>query len=237
MSNASPIRVLILHRDPVARAGLSVACGMYSDLEVLGASAPLDGETSLTLLQRHFASEVIVADYLTGVALARQVALHARSPGSPKVIVIAGVDREWEIRTALGEGVRGYFLVGCALDELAIGIRLVHRGTRYLSPEVAARLAESVSLEALTAREEDVLRLLVEGLSNKAIGRQLAIAVGTVKSHLKSAFDKLDVVSRTQASAVVQRRGLLRQPRRSAQGDDAAQLTESRARADRVLAG
>jgi DNA-binding NarL/FixJ family response regulator len=67
-----------------------------------------------------------------------------------------------------------------------------------------------MSVEPLTAREEQVLRLVVAGLCNKAIGRQLGIAVGTVKSHLKSAFEKLDVQSRTQAAAAVERRGLLR---------------------------
>ena len=106
---------------------------------------------------------------------------------------------------------RGYLLVGCSLDDLAAGVRAVHRGARHLSPQVAARLAESISIEPLTAREEEVLRLVVEGLCNKAIGRRLGIAVGTVKSHLKSTFDKLNVESRTQAVAVVERRGLLRQ--------------------------
>ena len=131
--------------------------------------------------------------------------------GSPKVVILAGIDREWEIRSALSRGVRGYLLVGCALDELADGVRAVHRGARHLSPRVAARLAESMSVEPLTAREEEVLRLVVEGMCNKAIGRRLGIAVGTVKSHLKSTFDKLDVQSRTQAVAAVERRGLLRE--------------------------
>jgi DNA-binding NarL/FixJ family response regulator len=129
----------------------------------------------------------------------------------PKVLVIAGIDREWEIRSALERGVRGYLLVGCSLEELMEGVRVVHRGARYLSPQVATRLAESISLEPLTSREEEVLRLVVEGLCNKAVGRRLGIAVGTVKSHLKSTFDKLKVESRTQAIAVVERRGLLRQ--------------------------
>lgn len=143
-------------------------------------------------------------------SVARPVPWSARfekKPGPPFV----GIDREWEIRRALEHGVRGYLLVGCALDELAVGVRAVHRGARHLSTEVAARLAESVALEPLTAREEQVLRLVAEGLCNKAIGRKLGIAVGTVKSHLKSAFDKLDVESRTQAVAAVERRGLLRQ--------------------------
>jgi DNA-binding NarL/FixJ family response regulator len=161
--------------------------------------------------ERFGGADVVVADYSQGVACAAEYAGRGARCGSPKVVVVAGIDREWEIRCALELGVRGYLLIGCSLEELAEGVRAVHRGARHLSAQVAARLAESMSLEALTSREEEVLRLVVEGLCNKAIGRQLGIAVGTVKSHLKSTFDKLNVESRTQAVAVVERRGLLRQ--------------------------
>ena len=84
---------------------------------------------------------------------------------------------------------------------------------------MAGRLAESLALEPLTGREEEVLELVVQGLCNKAIGKRLGIAVGTVKSHLKSAFDKLDVESRTQAVAAVERRGLLRRSRLAMEAD------------------
>ncbi len=155
----------------------------------------------------------MVYGYSQGVALAETFAGRSSRTMGPKVVVIAGIDREWEIRSALERGVRGYLLVGCSLEELVEGVRVVHRGARYLSPQVATRLAESISLEPLTSREEEVLRLVVEGLCNKAVARQLGIAVGTVKSHLKSAFDKLRVESRTQAIAMVDRRGLLSQQR------------------------
>jgi len=195
------IRISVLHRDPIAHAGLSVAFRSRSDFEVC--------ESHDSPLIR--AADVVVADYSQGLALAESVARRQKPSTGPRVVVIGGIDREWEIRTALERGVHGYLLVGCSLEELAEGVRAVHRGTRYLSPRVAIRLAESVSLDPLTSREEEVLRLVVDGLCNKAIGRRLGIAVGTVKSHLKSAFDKLNVESRTQAIAVVERRGLLQQ--------------------------
>jgi DNA-binding NarL/FixJ family response regulator len=200
VSLSKPIRILVLHRDPVAEAGLSVAFNHRSDFEVHAAR----DERACTV-------DVVVADYPQGVACAAEFAGRGALCGEPKVVVVAGIDREWEIRCALELGVQGFLLIGCSLEELVEGVRAVHRGARYLSPQVAARLAESISLEALTSREEEVLRLVVEGLCNKAIGRQLGIAVGTVKSHLKSTFDKLNVESRTQAVAVVERRGLLRQ--------------------------
>lgn len=192
------IQIRVVHADPIAQAGLAAAFSRYPDLEVR------DGPPRPELDR---CAQVVVADYANGVALASRYARDFSS--SLKVVVIAGIDREWEIRTALERGVRGYLLGGGPLDELAAGVRAVHRGARHLSPHVAARLAESVSREALTAREEEVLRLVVEGLSNKAIATRLGIAVGTVKSHLKPIFDKLQVQSRTQAVSMVERRGLL----------------------------
>jgi DNA-binding NarL/FixJ family response regulator len=204
---SNPIRILVLHCDPVAEAGLSAAFNNRSDFEVLRARE--SGPSSTV--------DVVIADYSQGVACAADCSGRGPLGGAPKVVVVAGIDREWEIRCALELGVRGYLLIGCSLQELVDGVRAVHRGTRHLSPQVAARLAESISLETLTSREEEVLRLVVEGLCNKAIGRQLGIALGTVKSHLKSAFNKLNVESRTQAVGVVERRGLLRQSYEPAQ--------------------
>jgi DNA-binding NarL/FixJ family response regulator len=214
MSPTVRIRVLVLHRDPVAHAGISVAFNNRSDFEVSRAD---DGALP--------AADVVIADYSQGMAMAETTDRRSHWTG-PKVLIIAGMDREWEIRTALERGVRGYLLVGCSLEELVEGARVVHRGARYLSPQVATRLAESISLQPLTSREKEVLRLVVEGLCNKAIGRCLGIAVGTVKSHLKSTFDKLKVESRTQAIAVAERRGLLQLSQQGAR--DAARSSSTR---------
>ena len=210
MSTAHRIRVLVQHCDPVAQAGLSATFSRYADLEVQSPVAETGDTPSLPGTPGRCLADVVVADYSQGVALALQ---GGRSPDRgnwPKIVIVAGNDRECEIRSALQRGVHGYLLAGCELDELVAGVRAVFRGARHLSSQVAARLAESISVEALTAREEQVLRLVVDGLCNKAIGRRLGIAVGTVKSHLKSTFDKLSVESRTQAVAAVERRGLLR---------------------------
>jgi DNA-binding NarL/FixJ family response regulator len=199
MAPTQRIRVVVRHQDPVAHAGLSMAFNSHSDFEVWGSHDPV----------APVAPDIVIADYSQGLELAQSLAGRGGHSVGFKVVVIAGIDRECEIRSALARGVHGYLLVGCSLAELVDGVRSVHRGARYLSPQVAARLAESISLESLTAREEEVLRLVVEGHCNKVIGRRLGIAVGTVKSHLKSTFDKLNVGSRTQAIAAVERRGLL----------------------------
>jgi DNA-binding NarL/FixJ family response regulator len=220
MSLTNRIRILVLHRDPVAQAGLSVAFRAHADFQVQESHYSADRDRS-SQSDRAYSADIVVTDYCQGVRLAEEMARRGNRLLGTKVVVVAGMDREWEIRSALELGVRGYLLIGCSLNELVEGVRVVHRGARHLSPQVAARLAESISLEPLTSREEEVVRLVVEGLCNKAIGRRLGIAVGTVKSHLKSAFDKLNVESRTQAMAVVERRGLLRQaPDQESEGAD-----------------
>ncbi len=210
MAYANRIRILVLHADPVARAGLSSTFGKYPDLEVVNNADEADEEGWSLPLPVSCSADVVVADYESGVELAAKGSRRPGTGDSFKIMVVASSDREWEIRRALERGVRGYVLVGCALDELARGVRAVHRGLRHLGAQIAQRLAESMSGEPLTAREEEVLRLVVEGMGNKAIARHLDIAVGTVKSHLKGVFDKLGVDSRTQAICAAERRGLLR---------------------------
>jgi DNA-binding NarL/FixJ family response regulator len=205
MATSSSIRVLVRHADPVARVGLVSTFRGCADFTVVDEQAP--AALPAMVRPRAAAADVVVADYDSARALVGQ----ARAGVGPcdKVLVLSGTSREWEIRSALESGVRGFLVSGCGLDELALAVRAVHRGQRYLSPPIAAQLAEILSAEALTAREEEVLRLLVEGMGNKSIARRLGIAVGTVKSHLKSIFEKLHVSSRTQAIHTAERRGLL----------------------------
>jgi DNA-binding NarL/FixJ family response regulator len=209
MAHANRIRILVLHADPCARAGLSTIFARYPDLEVVNDEDESGEDCGLLHGAPCNRPDVIVADYVHGIELASQGSRRAGAVDGFKIMIVASSEREWEIRSALEHGVRGYALFGCALDELASGVRAVNRGVRHLSPSVAQRLAESLSGEPLTGREAEVLRLVVDGMGNKAIARRLDIAVGTVKSHLKGIFDKLNVDSRTQAICATERRGLL----------------------------
>jgi len=211
MSLIDRIRVLVLHDDPIAQEGLAAAFRRYPHFVLQDGSDAPGSVGSHVGRSAHWSVDVVVANYQHGVAIAAEEKRQGGLGAAPRVVVVAGIDREWEILNALECGVRGYILSGCALDELADGVRAVHRGARYVSPKVAARLAENMAAEALTAREEEVLSLVVAGLCNKSIAKKLGIAVGTVKSHLKATFHKLNVVSRTQAIAAVERRGLFRQ--------------------------
>ncbi len=95
------------------------------------------------------------------------------------------------------------------LEALMDSIRRVHAGETCVPVDLAAKLAERVSGETLSAREIDVLKLMAKGKSNKEIGSALFISEGTVKSHVKAIFAKMNVISRTEAVASATRRGLI----------------------------
>lgn len=219
MSFVHPIRILVLHDDPILGVGLSAALAKYADFEVLDSERPLDPQPPAWRAGSDRGAHVVIADYDHGVALAELAAARSHASRSPRIVVVSRSDREWEIRSALASGVHGYLLADCAIEELAAAVRAVHQGERHFSAQVARRLAESLAGEPLTAREEEVLRLLISGQCNKAIATRLLITVGTVKSHVRVIFGKLNVESRTQAIAAAQRRGLLKEaPQRSFEG-------------------
>jgi two-component system NarL family response regulator len=126
------------------------------------------------------------------------------------IIVLTTFDHDEDIYAGLRAGAKAYLLKDVQPEELFSCIRAVHAGEAYLQPKVAAKLAQRVQEEPLTEREEQILKLLAEGMSNRAIGVVLHITESTVKSHLKSLFVKLDVTSRAEAIALAARRGLVK---------------------------
>lgn len=200
MQDTDEIRVLVFHADPLVAVGVFTTFAQQAGFDPVPALA-ISGDAP---------ASVVVADYDQGLRFAAgdvppALGSHARA----HVLVLTPRQSEREIRHALEHGVRGYMDLGCALDELLCATRTLHRGLRYLGSGAAERLADSVAGPSLTERETDVLRLLAEGHGNKTIAMQLAIAPGTVKSHLKTIFQKLDANTRTEAAAVADRRGLL----------------------------
>jgi DNA-binding NarL/FixJ family response regulator len=95
------------------------------------------------------------------------------------------------------------------MEDVLSVIRSVHAGRKHIPPEVAARLAEHLYDDHLTARELDVLRLIRDGNRNKQIADHLAISENTVNFHIKNLMDKLQANDRTHAVTIALRRGLL----------------------------
>ena len=126
-----------------------------------------------------------------------------------RIIVQTTYDTDEDIYQAVRAGARAYLLKDAPLDELLTVIRKVHADERCIPPPLAAKLASRMSEKALTSRQIDVLKMIARGRSNKEIGADLFISETTVKTHVRSIFGKLNVMSRTEAIAAANSRGLI----------------------------
>jgi len=127
-----------------------------------------------------------------------------------RIIILSTYDTEEDIYQAIRAGARGYLLKDARRADVLDAIRRVHAGEALLRPDLTAKLAQRVTVDALTDRESAVLALVADGMSNREIGSEIHVEESTVKTHLKSIFTKLHVMSRTEAISVAMRRGLLR---------------------------
>lgn len=201
------IRVLLADDHSLVRRGLAAIINMEDDATVVGEAG--DGEEAVALWRR-LRPDVTLMDLrmprLEGVQAIRQI--RAEDPAAA-IIVLTTFDHDEDIYAGLRAGAKAYLLKDVQPEELFRCIRAVHAGEAYLQPKVAAKLAQRVREETLTDREVQILELLAQGKSNRAIGQALFITESTVKSHLKSLFAKLDVTSRAEAIALAARRGLI----------------------------
>jgi DNA-binding NarL/FixJ family response regulator len=205
---ADKVRVLIADDHVTVREGLAAMIGRQPDMRVVGEAA--NGRDAVELWRKH-RPDVGLLDLrmplLDGVAALEQI---RREDASARVVMLTTFDTDNEISRAITAGAKGYLLKDAQREELLECIRKVHGGETCIPPSLVAKLAAGMSSEALTGRELDVLGLLALGKSNKEIGANLYISETTVKSHLRSIFTKLNVLSRTEAITAASRRGLVR---------------------------
>jgi two-component system, NarL family, response regulator LiaR len=207
------IRVLLVDDHQVVRQGLRAFLQLQPDVEVVGEAG--GGEAAVAAAASEM-PDVVLMDLVMpdgdGVAAIR--ALTGAAPGA-RVLVLSSFADDERIFAAMQAGAAGYLLKDVDPDALAEAIREIHRGRPVLHPDVAARLMRRVAdpagpaAEALTPREREVLRLVVEGYANKQIARRLAITEKTVKTHVSSILQKLGVADRTAAAVLAIRQGLV----------------------------
>jgi len=203
------IAVRIVHHDPLLAAGLHAVLAADPEIDIVDAP---DANGHVCHLHDAGANvDVLVADYEHGLRQAAKPRASAVRDGvaEARVMVFTSRDSESEIRHALQAAVHGYLVQGCSADETVCGVKSIARGVKYFCPTVAQRMANSIAHEVLTGRESDVLSLLFDGLSNKSIARELDVAVGTVKTHLRAILAKLGANSRSHAVSLAAERGLL----------------------------
>jgi DNA-binding NarL/FixJ family response regulator len=201
------IRILIADDHSVVREGLVSLVKRKSDMVVVAEAS--NGREAVELWKEH-RPDVTLLDLrmpeLDGVGAIKEI---RELDENAHIVVLTTYDGDEDIYRAIKAGAKAYLLKDTARDALVETVRRVHAGETYLPPQLAAKLAERVSGQALSPREIDVLQRMAVGKSNKEIGAELFISEGTVKTHIKSIFSKLDVVSRTEAVAVATRRGLI----------------------------
>ena len=207
-----PIRVLLADDHPLLRAGVAQSLAESGKFEVVGEAGTADEAVRFA---RELRPDIALLDISMpghGLAAARQI--HAEAP-EIALVVLTVSEADDDILTALKAGARGYVLKGVGSAALVEILESVAKGESYVSPSLAARLltemhdaeprgpASSGPLSTLTPREEEILRLVAQGLSNKEVALQLALQEKTVKHHMTRILNKLHVRNRTEAAILL----------------------------------
>lgn len=212
------VRVLIVDGQAVTRAGLHRLLESYPDLQVIGEAADDVQAVSETL---ELGPQVVLMDAqlpngqsLDALRQIKQLNLDT------KVLLLSTQDREEILYETLRAGADGYVLKDIAPDELAQAVRTVAGGEVLIQPQLAGKLLSrfgkqgrggygETRYDALTAREQEVLRLLARGLRNKEIAARLSVSERTVNFHLANIYQKLNVSGRTEALSRALEQGLI----------------------------
>lgn len=223
-----PVRVMLVEDHAVVREGLKALLQAEKDIVIVGEAE--SGEDVLEIAARTN-PQVVVMDLrlkkMSGVEATR--ALRESFPGL-KVIVLSMYDEEDMVMRALRAGAAGYVLKKAGVAELVKAIRFVAQGEAYLDPVIARRLVDRLQKEGaagergktkegpeLTPREQEILLLIAQGLTNVEIARRLYISVKTVQTHRANLMQKLGVHDRVELVKYAFKSGLLSLER---EGDD-----------------
>lgn len=216
----SKIRVLLADDHPVVRAGVRTLVTTQPDMDVVGEAG--DGAEAVELAER-LRPDVLILDLsmprLGGLSAIRFIA--AKAPDT-RVLVLTMHDDPTYLRQALAQGAAGYLVKKAADIELVAAIRAVRRGETYVHSALTSALVEMAvepsaerkaaapdRFETLSAREQEVLRLLVRGHTNQQVADALAVSVKTIETYRARLLDKLGLRTRAELVQYALDRGLL----------------------------
>jgi NarL family two-component system response regulator LiaR len=201
----------------VVRSGLSAFLLAFDDLELVGEAS--NGAEAIRQVE-NFKPDVILMDMVMPEMDGATATHHIRQKHPDvQVIALTSFKEDRLIHRALEAGAIGYLLKNVAAEELANAIRAARTGRPTLAPEAAQALIDTATAPAntgfvvghdLTARELEVLALMVKGLNNSKIAERLVVSPSTVRFHVSNVLSKLNVASRTEAVAVALQHNLVR---------------------------
>ena len=222
------IRVLIADDEPMIRAGVRAVLATDPEIEIVAEAA--DGHDAVELARRHRPAVAILDIRMPRINGLDAAAEMRRSVPATSVIMLTTFGEDDYILQALGGGAAGFLIKSGEPEELIAGVRAVAEGAAYLSPKVAARVVAHLAatgagaragrrsdarhrIDALTAREREVLAFLGSGLSNGQIARRLHVVEGTVKAHVSSILGRLGVDNRAAAAVMAHEAGIVPPPK------------------------
>lgn len=212
--NTPSLRVLIVEDDPMMQLGLEQSLMAHPQLEIVGqAEDGYLGVQAALQLQPDLVVMDIGLPRLDGIAATQQI--KAALPNT-HVVMLTSHTTETEIIAALSSGADAYCIKGASVERLLSAIAAAVEGATYLDPQIARRVIDhlkppspSGNTANLSQRELEVLKLMVEGLSNPEIAEKLYLSPNTVKTHVRGIMNKLAVDDRVQAAVVALRSGLV----------------------------
>ena len=211
-TGADAIRVMLVDDHAMVRDGLKVFLSNYADIRVVAEAE--DGAEAVALAERARPDVVLMDLLMPGLDGPAATERIRKARPEAQVIALTSFVEEELIRRTLRAGAVGYLLKDVNPARLAEAIRAAHRGRPTIDSAAAQALARGATEgptpgSDLTAREREVLALLVEGATNDEIGRALCISAATVRLHVSHILSKLDASNRTEAATIAARHGLV----------------------------
>ena len=212
------IRLVIADDHAVVRKGLTGLLESADDIEVVGSAT--NGEEAVEMARELVPDLVLMDLQMPGLDGVRATQAIVGERLAADVLILTSFSDGHRLLAAIDAGAVGYLLKDAEPADLVAGIRAAARGESPIDPKAArhlftsrtsrtSRMTASASSEvALSAREREVLKLVVQGLANKQIARRLGITERTVKGHLTSAYQRIGVADRTQAALWAHQHGL-----------------------------
>ncbi|MGE0312005.1 MAG: response regulator [Lautropia sp.] len=211
------IRVVVVDDHPLFRGGVVRTLQEADDFEVLGEGGSADD--AVALVDRHLPDLVCLDISMPGGGIAAAAEIGRRYP-AVRIVMLTVSETEEDVFAALQAGASGYVLKGIGARELMEALRSVAAGSSFVSPDLAARVlvalepgsagrsGSSDPFSSLTQREEQILKLVALGQSNKEVARQLDLQEKTIKHYMTNILQKLQVRNRVEAAlAFRDRRG------------------------------